>query len=198
MKALNSADIAAASWKALTANLKPNSSSIPLTWHSLQVRAIGDARQDKQSITGDTTMENVTINTEQRLFVIEQSHGYSCLGFDVCFDITKRLAIELNKPVPVPPAENELMALYGYYTELQEIARKKNAETGWRSSAWLNPSLIGLEGRRVEVSDGGKPYRFNVGKSTGSMPIHLEIKTKRSTGGCGVTYKPFKSVKVIK
>jgi len=143
-------------------------------------------------------MENVTINNEQRLFVIKQSHGYSCLGFDVCFDITKRLAIELNKPVPVPPAENELMALYGYYTELCDIVLAKNKLTGWRSSAWLNPSLIGLEGRRVEVSDGETTSRFIVGKSTGSMPIHLEIKTKRSTGGCGVTYKPFKSVKVIK
>jgi len=120
------------------------------------------------------------------------------LSIDVCFDITKRLAIELNMPVPVPPAENELMALYGYYTDLQEIARKKNAETGWRSSAWLNPSLIGLEGHRVEVSDGGKPYRFNVGKSTGFMPCHLQIHSSRSLSGMAVSYKPFKSVRVIK
>ena len=45
--------------------------------------------------------------------------------------------------------------------------------------------LKGLEGWRVEVVDaeGCKPRRFIVGKSTGWRPVHLEIKTYRSTGG---------------
>lgn len=143
-------------------------------------------------------MKNVTINMGQKLFVVKQSYGYSCLGFDVCFDITKRLAIELNTPVPAPAStEADLMTLYGYYTELQSKARENNEKTGWRSSAWLNPSLIGLEGKRVEVIDNGEKMRFIVGKSTGFMPCHLEIKTKRSSGGCAVSYKPFDSVRVV-
>jgi hypothetical protein len=48
----------------------------------------------------------------------------------------------------------------------------------------LSPQLVGLEGKRVEVTDiFGRSRRFWVGKSTGWKPCHLEIKTTRSMGG---------------
>lgn len=48
----------------------------------------------------------------------------------------------------------------------------------------LTPQLRGLEGWRVEVEDMyGDVRRFIVGRSTGWRPCHLEIKTRRSSGG---------------
>lgn len=53
-----------------------------------------------------------------------------------------------------------------------------------RDLSSLTPQLVGLEGCRVEVTDKeGRRRRFIVGKSTGWRPCHLEIKTKRSSGG---------------
>lgn len=53
-----------------------------------------------------------------------------------------------------------------------------------RDNRCLSPQLLGLEGWRVEaVTTYGETRRFIVGKSTGWVPIHLEIKTRRSTGG---------------
>ncbi|WP_157698714.1 hypothetical protein [Geobacter sp. DSM 9736] len=74
----------------------------------------------------------------------------------------------------------------------------KHQQTGYRSKAELTPQLIGLEGKRVEVVDcyGGK-RRFWVGRSTGWIPCHLEIDTRRSSGGPAVTGAPFRSVRVF-
>lgn len=55
-----------------------------------------------------------------------------------------------------------------------------------RSDAGLTKQLIGLEGWRVEVvTTYGEKRRFIVGRSTGWVPCHIEIKTKVSTGGMG-------------
>jgi hypothetical protein len=56
----------------------------------------------------------------------------------------------------------------------------------------LIPSLIGLEGRRVETSNGGAPHRFTVGRSIGENPIHLEIHTFSS-----YPVMPFKTIQVL-
>lgn len=53
-----------------------------------------------------------------------------------------------------------------------------------RDNSCMTPQLHGLEGWRVEVvTKYGEKRRFIVGRSTGWRPIHLEIKTSRSTGG---------------
>ena len=58
--------------------------------------------------------------------------------------------------------------------------------------------MIGLENKRVEVVDAyGETRRFYVGKSTGYIPIHLEISRRNSSGGPAVTGTPFKSIRVV-
>lgn len=67
-----------------------------------------------------------------------------------------------------------------------------------RSEEGLSPQLRGLEGKRVEVvTDDGETRRFIVGRSSGWVPCHLEVKRRDSMGG-GSAEKHYKSVRVIR
>ena len=82
--------------------------------------------------------------------------------------------------------------------EEYERAMSAGRSSGKRSEHFLTRQLVGLEGKRVEVIDKyGQRRRFIVGKSTGWLPIHLEIARRTSHGGGGVYGTPFKSVRVI-
>ena len=53
-----------------------------------------------------------------------------------------------------------------------------------RDLSQLSPQLVGLEGKRVRaVAADGEVRRFIVGRSTGWVPVHLEIRTRRSMCG---------------
>ena len=66
-----------------------------------------------------------------------------------------------------------------------------------RSDAGLTKQLVGLEGWRVEVeTDSGDKYRFIVGRSSGWVPCHIEVKTRRSFGGMSAR-SHYKSVRRI-
>ena len=133
------------------------------------------------------------INTEQKLYVIPSGNGYTCLGFEVCQRRTNHLALELGLPAVLEIGTEQAYNTYQEYLS-------KASETGKRFDFDLHPKLTSLEGCRVEVKSewDEKPRRFIVGKSTGFIPIHLEIKTKRSLGGDGISHdEPFEYVKVI-
>lgn len=145
-------------------------------------------------------MDKFTINKEQGLFVVPSGGGYSCLGFEVCKKRVNALAVELDQPIWTGSLKNKrhLNRLYNQYKTLVELARQRNKATGWRSKSQLTPEFIGLEGKRVEVTDcWGQRKRFIVGKSTGFIPCHLEIKQKRSTGGCAVCGSPFINIRIL-
>jgi hypothetical protein len=64
-----------------------------------------------------------------------------------------------------------------------------------RSNDGLTQQLIGMEGWRVEVvTDYDEKRRFIVGRSTGWIPCHIEVKRRDSTGGPSAE-KHYKSVK---
>ena len=122
------------------------------------------------------------INTDQGLYVLSAGKdGFICLGFDVCEKRMQALATELK--IHLQDRRKGTAAHYYTYRKLVSIAGKKHKLTGWRSSSELNPKLIGLEGKRIEAILYGEKTRFIVGKSTGWIPCHLEIKTTRSMGG---------------
>lgn len=53
-----------------------------------------------------------------------------------------------------------------------------------RSDAGLTKQLIGLEGWRVEVvTSYGETRRFIVGRSSGWVPCHIELRMRTSHGG---------------
>lgn len=122
--------------------------------------------------------------------------GFSCLGFDVCEKRTRNLAAELT--VKPRPHRKGTRRAYEAYEQLVGVARRKNSETGWRSQSELTPEFMGLQGKRVEVVDcWGQKRRFYVGKSTGFIPVHLEIARRNSTGGPAVMGTPFRSIRVL-
>ena len=147
----------------------------------------------------------VTLNEDQRLYVIPCGEGYTCLGFDVCERRTVALARELaalGESIPQPEPVGTL-ARYQQYRALLDKALEHNRATGWRSKSELTPELVGYEGKRVEVrhrwgaDKAVEVVRFIVGKSTGWIPCHLEIKTRRSTGGAAVCLGEILSVRAV-
>lgn len=123
----------------------------------------------------------ITINKEQRLYVEPCGKGFSCLGFDHAKRQADAVAKWLNRPTEPHRLGSE--RAYAYYRRMMKAGGRHNRDTGDRCNADLVPALVGLEGRRVECRLYGEVRRFIVGKSTGWMPCHLEVKTKRSTGG---------------
>ena len=138
----------------------------------------------------------VTVNKEQGLYVIPESGGgYSCLGFDVCLERIARLAGDLG--APTPKFRRGSLKAYRFLESLQSLAFKRHKETGWKGTCELSPQLRGLEGKRVEVvTKYGETRRFQVGRSTGWLPIHLEIFRRTSTGGSAAE-REYKSVRVV-
>lgn len=142
-------------------------------------------------------MTNVTKNTERQLFVIQSDKYTSCYGFDNCDSIVKALVAELGL-TDYRIARKGSLKQYKQYRELSDMVKAKYNTSRFRSSANLTPQLVGLEGRRVEVvTTYGETRRFQVGKSTGWIPCHLEIHNSRSSGG-GSAEQRYQSVRIIR
>ena len=144
-------------------------------------------------------MKKVGLNKESKLYWLKEGNGVSALGFDVCIKRRNALAKELDLPQYAMERKGTIKA-YKEYESLVECARLRHEASGgrWRSQSELTPELIGLEGRRVEVvTSWGEKERFIVGRSTGWIPCHLEIKRSDSHGGGAVCGSPFKSLRVI-
>lgn len=134
----------------------------------------------------------VSVNSPQALFVIPSGSGYSCLGFDVCERRRERYAHALG--VKLDPQPRGSLDQYASYHEL--LVRVCSLPA--RCDADLCPQLIGLEGKRVEVvTHYGETRRFWVGKSTGVLPIHLEISRRNSMSGSAASETGYKSVRVV-
>lgn len=130
------------------------------------------------------------INRDQRLYVLKESGGFSCLGFDVCHKRTAAYAEWLKRPDLAPPPRKGTAKAYRAYKAALAAVFERYKATGQRCPSELTPELIGLEGKRVCVTlPDGTQSRFIVGKSTGWVPIHLEIKRRDSSGG-GAVYFP--------
>jgi hypothetical protein len=147
-----------------------------------------------------TVSRNVGSGGSQNLYSIpifrDGKHwGWSLLGFEVCRDRAFALAKEMG--LPQPRGKLGSLKLYEEYQSLVKKAQARNKATGWRSQSGLDPKLIGLEGKYVEVVNAvGEKERFWVGKSTGWIPCHLAIARRNSSGG-GAVLRPVKSVTVL-
>lgn len=154
------------------------------------------------------------INKAQSVYVIKAGAGVTCYGFDVLNGMAVKLLAWLKaegraaelllgaKRIDVARmAIPERTGTKKHFTACDRIidaARRYAVLSGSRCNVFLCEQLIGKEGKRVEVLDAhGETRRFYVGRSAGWMPNHLEIATRRSSGGPAVTGAPFRYVSVI-
>lgn len=139
----------------------------------------------------------VTLNAAQSLSIIDVERGYTCLGFTVCQDWMRDIARELQR-ADLEPTGFASVKAYGQYERAVQAASEHVAVTQRPLCCHLTPQLIGLEHQRVEVTDCfGETRRFVVGRSSGFMPIHIELARQQSLGGAGVTGAPFRSVHLV-
>lgn len=173
-------------------------------WTPTAAPAFDRVRAALEPFDAPSPAREVTINSEQGLYVIPESNGngYSCLGFDVLINRYNSIVTWLRKEGlqqdDLPPEARGSMRAYTAYRTLLDRARSYYERNKLRCPAELTPQLIGLEGKRVEVVDcHGERRRFIVGKSTGWLPIHLEIARRDSRGGLAATGAPFQSVRIV-
>lgn len=150
-------------------------------------------------------MANVTINENQRLYVIPGHGGFSCLGFDVAARqarerlewLRDRSAIQALQIAPNGLAGLGTLDLYSQLAAINSAIHVLHLRTGGYCPTDLTPQLKGHEGERVEVVDEfGERRRFVVGKSGGYIPVHLELKSRRSCGGACAA-RVYRSVRVL-
>ena len=138
-----------------------------------------------------------SINTDQGLYVIDSGTGYSCLGFEVA-ERWRQAVLTWAGVVDETPYALGTPEHYEAYTRAMGIGYVHHGQTKERCPAELTPQLVGLEGKRVEVTEPGEPpRRFIVGRSTGWMPCHLEIKRRDSSGGFAAMVGKDATVRVI-
>lgn len=127
--------------------------------------------------------DEVRADHTSELYVITHANHVSTLGFDVCLERVRDYAADLQQSAP--KVERGTVEAYSVMRGLQAALEQRFNDTGQRAVAELTPSLMGKEGWRVEVVDeeGDAPRRFIVGKSTGYIPIHLEISRRNAHGG---------------
>jgi hypothetical protein len=141
-------------------------------------------------------MKLQSINTEQRLYVMPCGDGFTCCGFDV-LDRNAHAVARYAHAAP-PTAAPGTVEHFEQCAAIMDAGARYSAETRTRDGSDLTPALLGLEGRRVEVTmPDGERRRFWVGKSTGWRPCHLEIATRRSHGGGAVYFPPGSIVRVV-
>jgi hypothetical protein len=140
----------------------------------------------------------VSINYEQRLFVIPcAGGGFTCLAFDVCRSRARAIAKELDRADLLPTAYS-LSMLYEQYERAVKAAMDEHRRTGRRLTCELTPQLVGLEGKRVRVKDkAGERRTFVVGRSSGFIPVHIELPRRRSMFGIAVSGTPFDAVEIL-
>lgn len=136
------------------------------------------------------------------VYVIRCGGSVSTLGFGFAEAQRDKVATWLDAagaPLKRTEAAPGTPEAFVAYQASMTAGRAYNAATGGRCEADLTPELCGLEGKRVEVVDcHGDTRRFWVGKSTGWMPVHLEVARRSCSGGCAVHGVPFKSVRVVR
>jgi hypothetical protein len=149
------------------------------------------------------TINRVFMSHDDKLYCIPCSDGgFSCLGIEVAIERAKKYVAWLMKheDTQIPEIDLSLKGTVDGYLNYRDILNRVQhvcTVKHIRCDAELSPQLIGLEGKRVEVvTTYDETRRFIVGKSTGQIPIHLEVKRRDSSGG-GAAESKYKSVRVV-
>jgi hypothetical protein len=146
-------------------------------------------------------MQSVTLNAEQRLFVLKSGHGFSCLGFDVAFSRLAQYAELLGRPAP-SKTDVGTAKQYEQYREMERDYIATNpkdtffeAETPLvlrhvlESVRVLGTSIRVFFGDPLTGRDWLNEYDVlgKVGRSTGHIRIPLLVSAGATGGGALMT-----------
>lgn len=146
----------------------------------------------------------ISVNTQQQLYVIETSYGYSCHGWSQAAYEQERLvhwAREHGIPIEIAPIEDAGTPLwYEKFKALQAAVVKFCAEHGTRCLIMLHHDLRAFEGQRVKAVYEGRKIEGYVTKTTGPIPVLLVIPDTEDATAQEVImpYDSIKQVKLIK
>jgi hypothetical protein len=153
-------------------------------------------------------MSDVTLNEEQKLYVIPTGGGYSCFGFDNAFKHATALSEAIAAARPdlaeraqdqkPDPADWGTISVYNAYRNLTSMLSTEKVDLG----TWFDPETdpevkrqleLAIKGKyrlRLEYGDaetgqawGDRPMNGTIGRSMGPMKVPLLISTSRSHGG---------------
>lgn len=153
-------------------------------------------------------MSEITLNEEQKLYVIPSGNGYSCLGFDYAFRQATAIAeaIAAMRPDLAAQALDQrpdaadwgTVAVYNGYRNLTSMLSREKVDIG----TWFDPEThpevkrqleLAMKGRyrlRLEYGDretgqawGDRPMNGSISRSMGPLKAPLLIRSSRSMGG---------------
>lgn len=145
------------------------------------------------------TMPGIKINQEQELFVIPCGNGFSCFGFENCFNAATQLATLLGHTLP-SIAEKGTLIQYAEYAQLTSEYGKRG---DLNSRTWfdfgtpkeveriLEQARLNGEKLRIFLGDSktGRCWLEEcdvvgyIGRSMGPMRAPILLKSKTSSGG---------------
>lgn len=146
-------------------------------------------------------MSNMTINAEQRLFVLKSGGGFTCLGFDVVFKRLKQYAQLLRRPQPN-------VAEIGTPAQYQQYLEAENAYIATRpTNTFFDPDTPAAVQTLLEAyRKSGKPLRVflgnaetgrdwleefdvvgSIGRSMGPLKVPLLVAKGADGGGALLT-----------
>lgn len=142
---------------------------------------------------------NVTLNPEQRLYVIPSGDGYSSLGFDNARDHADQIASRLDQPLlGFSPGDYGSLAGYAKYRAATDawgrspLAQQTYFDPGTDPKAARALETCRRDGRKVRLVQGeaatGRCWLDEhdvlgrIGRSTGMMKVPLLIETDADGG----------------
>lgn len=157
-------------------------------------------------------MPEVTLNEDQKRYVIPSGDGYSCLGFDVAFKKATALAerIAAKRPDLAEQALDQMpdaadwgtMAVYNAYKNLIGLLSREKIDLG----TWFDPDThpevkrqleLAMKGGyrlRIEYGDrdtgqawSDRPEAGTISRSMGPMKVPLLIRRAGSYGGDAIS-----------
>lgn len=147
---------------------------------------------------------SVTVNQDQRLFVIPCGEGFSCLGFDVCYNRLLQLATKLYEKFRISVLDEKILdteiGTLKQYEQYQKAVRNigaRNLGTFFNNNTPKKVQRLLEDYRRSESKirivlgdpETGRDWMEEndvlgrVGRSTGSMKVPLLIADGECGGG---------------
>ncbi|NTF17114.1 hypothetical protein G6L37_01550 [Agrobacterium rubi] len=153
-------------------------------------------------------MSDITLNQEQKLYVIPTGGGYSCLGFDVAFKQATAIAeaIAAKRPDLAEQALDQkpdtadwgTMSVYNGYRNLTGMLSREKIDLG----TWYDPDTHPEVKRQLELARNGRyrirleygdaetgqawsdrPEAGTVSRSMGPIKVPILVRKSSSHGG---------------